>query len=109
MKGTGMDFKDVTNAVRFEAFMDPLAKNKGAGYITWEGEPLCLFGRAFRKLGVRLPVSLNGYTVNELPWADIGISPPNEYQLLWASSVQVAADQGDSFILAVAKADATLV
>lgn len=113
VEGEGMrKFRDVINEARKVAMLNPLARNTGKGYYEY-GEPCCFFGHVLERLG--LPVAkweialFNTYTLAELPWLHWGIEEPNEYQRLWIAKVQAAADNGDSWIIAIAMADATLI
>ncbi|ASR87429.1 hypothetical protein SEA_NICHOLASP3_45 [Mycobacterium phage Nicholasp3] len=114
VEGEGMrKFRDVINEARKVAMLNPLGRNTGKGYYEY-GEPCCFFGHVLERLLLpqvaKWEIALfNTYTLAELPWNHWGIEEPNDYQRLWIAKVQAAADNGDSWIIAIAMADATLI
>lgn len=102
-------FSAVTNAMRIEALTNPLGHNQEPGYFTLTGKPSCFVGKALDRIGLtfdQFSPMLNGCAVNAINWTLFGIENPNTYQKMWAGIAQSAADAGDSYILALAKADA---
>lgn len=110
-RGVMREFREVINEMRIAAISEPLGRNATFGYFDDEGQATCLVGKAFKRLGI-FPLANpmhNTTSVHAFPWGLYGFKEPNAYQKLWASNVQNAADNGEAWILAIAKADATPV
>ena len=112
-KGEGLrKFRDVISEARKVAMSDPLGRNVKPEYST-DGKPCCIFGHVLERLGVPVAawelerLGYNNWTFADLSWEDWGFEPPNAYQRLWVTHVQANTDNGDSWILGIAMADAT--
>lgn len=98
-------FGELIRATREVALRHPLNKNPDFSYFDVDGQPCCIFGHAFARLGLFRP-GFPTNIVSHLPWNELGFDDPQPWQQDWVASVQVDADSGHVWASAVASADA---